>query len=496
MKEEHRPATRPSGIVPKGYVPLVNIPPLPPPPKNLNVAVGDKVVHPSHGLGEIIAIEQREIGGTKGEFFIIRILDNGMRVMVPRASAQSAGLRPVMSGKEADKVLETMKAREVAVDLQPWSRRFRAYTEMIKSGSPHEVAKVLRDMYRLKFDKELSFGERRLLDQAKSLLIKELAAAKGVTEAALQGQVDEMFRNWSRPRASTGPAMIAGRAWSDGALLSLCVCRPGPGRVQRRAGEGRRARESPVGREGRCDLHASDHAPAALQDAAHDQGRVRAPRGQSGGKEDARRRDDVPQRPRRGRHHEADAGSGYMAEWPDELSGGGFDAIPPYDRRARMLIFKGCVKMVDDLRAGQFRCGEAKADKIIRISKKDDNHAAVEYSRVITLDPQLATVDAACGAVTRPGPDATATFEKTADKQWHVLPAQRRRTATAGSRYASGTMTKLGPVLRVGTSPRLFERRVERVEVRDAERERVLVRVHERLLRIFDLSRPSRCARR
>ena len=185
---------RPSQIVAKGYVPLVNIPPLPPPPKNLKLNVGDKVVHPSHGLGEISAIEHREIGGAKGEFFIIRILDNGMRVMVPRTSAQAAGLRPVMSSKEADKVLETMKAREVAVDLQPWSRRFRAYTEMIKSGSPHEVAKVLRDMYRLKFDKELSFGERRLLDQAKSLLLKELAAAKGMTEAALQEHVDEMFR--------------------------------------------------------------------------------------------------------------------------------------------------------------------------------------------------------------------------------------------------------------------------------------------------------------
>jgi CarD family transcriptional regulator len=99
-----------------------------------------------------------------------------------------------MSSKEADRVLETMKAREVAVDLQPWSRRFRAYTEMIKCGSPQEVAKVLRDMYRLKFDKDLSFGERRLLDQAKSLLMKELAAAKGVAEPVLQAQVDDMFR--------------------------------------------------------------------------------------------------------------------------------------------------------------------------------------------------------------------------------------------------------------------------------------------------------------
>ena len=188
---EHK---RVSGIVPRGYVPLVDIPKPPPPPRDFTLTVGDKAVHPSHGLAEVTAIEHREIGSVKGEFYILRIIDNGMRVMVPRSSSSAAGIRPVMSSKEADRVLETMKAREVAVDLQPWSRRFRAYTEMIKSGSPHEVAKVLRDMYRLKFDKDLSFGERRLLDQAKSLLMKELAAAKGVPEPVLQAQVDDMFR--------------------------------------------------------------------------------------------------------------------------------------------------------------------------------------------------------------------------------------------------------------------------------------------------------------
>ncbi len=184
----------PARIVHRGYVPLVDIPKPPPPPRDFTLKVGDKAVHPSHGLAEVTAIEHREIGSMKGEFYILRIIDNGMRVMVPRASSSAAGIRPVMSSKEADRVLETMKAREVAVDLQPWSRRFRAYTEMIKSGSPQEVAKVLRDMYRLKFDKDLSFGERRLLDQAKSLLMKELAAAKGVAEPVLQAQVDDMFR--------------------------------------------------------------------------------------------------------------------------------------------------------------------------------------------------------------------------------------------------------------------------------------------------------------
>ena len=86
------------------------------------------------------------------------------------------------------------------------------------------------------------------------------------------------------------------------------------------------------------------------------------------------------------------------------------------------------------LRAGQFRCGQGKADKIIHVEKKDDTHASVEYSRVITLNPQLATVDAACGAVTRPGPDATATFEKSADKQWHALPEGAVSSSSDGGR--------------------------------------------------------------
>jgi len=156
--------------------------------------VGDKAVHPTHGGGEVTAIEQREIGGTQGKFYILRILDNGMKVMVPTTAVAQVGLRRVMSTREADTVLDTMKKREVAVDLQPWSRRFRAYTEMIKSGSPHEIAKVLRDMHRLKFDKELSFGERRLLDQAKGLLFKELALSKKVTEAEIAAQVAAIFK--------------------------------------------------------------------------------------------------------------------------------------------------------------------------------------------------------------------------------------------------------------------------------------------------------------
>jgi CarD family transcriptional regulator len=169
------------------------IAPVGPPRPEFTFSVGDKCVHPAHGVGEITAIEKRELGGTTGLFYTLKILDNGMKVMVPVGAGAQVGLRPIMSAKEADSVLDTMRAREVAVDLHPWSRRFRAYTDMIKTGSPHEIAKVLRDMYRLKFDKDLSFGERRLLDQAKSLLLKELAFAKKTTEAEMAADVAKMF---------------------------------------------------------------------------------------------------------------------------------------------------------------------------------------------------------------------------------------------------------------------------------------------------------------
>jgi CarD family transcriptional regulator len=181
-----RPSSRPA--IPGMYV----APPLAAGPAP-NFKAGDKAVHPAHGVGEVTAVEQREIGGTRTTFYVLRILDNGMKVMVPTTAATQVGLRYVMSEKEAAGILGTMRAREVAVDVQPWSRRFRVYTEMIKSGAPIEIAKVLRDMNRLKFDKELSFGERRLLDQARSLLLKELAIARRKTEAEMADEIARIF---------------------------------------------------------------------------------------------------------------------------------------------------------------------------------------------------------------------------------------------------------------------------------------------------------------
>jgi CarD family transcriptional regulator len=156
-------------------------------------ARGDMAVHPSHGVGQIDALEDRELAGKRSTCYVMKIGATGLKVVIPMEAAVRVGLRPVMQRAEARDIIDILRSPEVAVDVQPWNRRFRAYTEMLKSGLPTEIAKVLRDMYRLKFDKDLSFGERRLLDQARSLLVQELALATQVEPSNIEGEIQAIF---------------------------------------------------------------------------------------------------------------------------------------------------------------------------------------------------------------------------------------------------------------------------------------------------------------
>jgi len=140
--------------------------------------IGDNAVYPVHGVARITGIESRDIAGTKKEFYILKILDSDMKLMIPTDGAERAGLRVVISKRDAQKVIKILKDPEMAVTAQPWNKRYREYTEMLSSGSAFEVAKVLRDLHRVKEEKELSFSERRLLEQARNLVVTELALAR------------------------------------------------------------------------------------------------------------------------------------------------------------------------------------------------------------------------------------------------------------------------------------------------------------------------------
>jgi len=155
--------------------------------------IGDKAVYPVHGVGVIESIENREISGDKQTFFILRILDNGMTIMIPTDNVDHVGLREVATRKEVSKVFNILKKKDTIVDNQTWNRRQREYTEKIKSGSIFEIAEVLRDLFVLKIDKDLSFGERRMMDTAQNLLIKEISVAKEVSENKIKEEVRKIF---------------------------------------------------------------------------------------------------------------------------------------------------------------------------------------------------------------------------------------------------------------------------------------------------------------
>jgi CarD family transcriptional regulator len=162
--------------------------------KNRQFKVGDLAVYPAHGVGRIEAIESRVVNGETHDFYIMKILENGMVIMIPTWNVESVGLRDVIGEKEIPKIMEVMQAgRDQAIDNQTWNRRYREYMDKIKTGSLYEVAEVFRDLSLLKLTKDLSFGERKLYDTAHTLLIKELSTAKNTDEKTIVNEIEALF---------------------------------------------------------------------------------------------------------------------------------------------------------------------------------------------------------------------------------------------------------------------------------------------------------------
>jgi len=156
--------------------------------------VGDLAVYPAHGVGRIESIEARNLYGAKQNFYIMRILENNMIIMIPISSANNVGLREIIKEEEVSKIFKILKVKDIELDNQSWNRRYREYMEKIKTGSVFEVAQVLRDLFLLKLGKELSFGERKMLDTAKSLLVKEISIAKKMEENKVEENIKRIFK--------------------------------------------------------------------------------------------------------------------------------------------------------------------------------------------------------------------------------------------------------------------------------------------------------------
>jgi CarD family transcriptional regulator len=151
--------------------------------------IGQKVVYPTHGVGRIEAIEQKEISGNFQSFYILRILGTDMTIMVPTGNAERVGLRHLIGAKEVPKVMEILRKKNLEISPN-WNRRFKDNLERIKTGSLYEVATVLRKLVLLQRERNLSFGEKKMLENVRQLLVSEISHAVGIEEGDARSLVD------------------------------------------------------------------------------------------------------------------------------------------------------------------------------------------------------------------------------------------------------------------------------------------------------------------
>ena len=156
--------------------------------------VGAKLYYPVHGVAELTAVESRDIGGSEIAIYVLTIVDSGLKIMVPTANAGAVGIRVLLSDEEIADVYEILQCKEGGTDTQTWNRRHREYMDKIKTGSAFEIAEVMRDLCLLRDKKTLSFGERRMLETARNLLVKEIASAQDKTENSVDEQIESFFR--------------------------------------------------------------------------------------------------------------------------------------------------------------------------------------------------------------------------------------------------------------------------------------------------------------
>ncbi len=153
--------------------------------------IGDYVVCPGHGVGQIANVENKDLSGEIKSFYIIKVVSNGMTVMVPTDSKD--GVRSLVSKIEIEDVFVLLGNHDVKVDNSTWNRRHREYLAKVKTGSLLEIADVLRQLLLLKVSKKLSFGEKKMLEQCKDLLVKEIALSSGNTEKDVQGKIENLY---------------------------------------------------------------------------------------------------------------------------------------------------------------------------------------------------------------------------------------------------------------------------------------------------------------
>ncbi|HMA59934.1 MAG TPA: CarD family transcriptional regulator [Halanaerobiales bacterium] len=155
---------------------------------------GDKVVYPNHGAGTIVDIEVKEILGEEKKYYIMELPIGEMRVMIPVHKVEEIGIRDVIDEEEAENVFHLLKGEKSKMS-QNWNRRYRANMEKLKTGDIYEVVEVVRNLTIRDMEKGLSTGEKKMLSNARKILISELVLAKDMSEEVVVEKIDNILEN-------------------------------------------------------------------------------------------------------------------------------------------------------------------------------------------------------------------------------------------------------------------------------------------------------------
>lgn len=155
--------------------------------------IGDKIVYPMHGAGVIVAIEEKEILGEKKKYYVMKMPMGDMKVMVPVDNIDGIGIREVINNQEVDQVLAVLSDDKTKMP-QNWNRRYRANMDKIKSGDIYEIANVVRNLMIRDKEKGLSTGERKMLNNAKQMLVSEIVLSKDLEQPEVERLIDDVVK--------------------------------------------------------------------------------------------------------------------------------------------------------------------------------------------------------------------------------------------------------------------------------------------------------------
>ncbi|MCB9228069.1 MAG: CarD family transcriptional regulator [Deltaproteobacteria bacterium] len=154
--------------------------------------IGDKAVYPAHGVAEITGVEAREVGGHKMDCYVLNILSSGATVMVPVSASGRAGMRVLSSDQEIEEVFSLM-SNPIRSTQKTWNKRYREFHDKLKTGSVSEIAEVFRDLWNLQTTKDLSYGEKQMLEKSRNMVVSEISAARNQTEKQVTAHLQSIM---------------------------------------------------------------------------------------------------------------------------------------------------------------------------------------------------------------------------------------------------------------------------------------------------------------